>query len=90
MTGHLITKSLIAGVAALGVMSTVAMTAAEAKDGCGRGMYYNGQRRTPKFESRNDRFEPDYRKHHRRDRDGVSVDLGPNMRLQFGQGLRIF
>jgi hypothetical protein len=53
-------------------------------------MYYNGQRCTPKFESRNDRYEPGYRKHHRRDRDGVSVDLRPNMRLQFGQGLRIF
>jgi hypothetical protein len=86
-------KSLIAAAAALGFISTVAMTAAEAKDGCGRGMYYNGQRCTPKGEARfgrNDRWEPGYRKHDRRDRGGMSVDLGPNMRLNFGQGFRLF
>src|SRR5690348_14816540 len=86
-------KSLIATAAALGFISTVAMTAAEAKDGCGSGMYYNGQRCTPKGDWRADRkgdwradrWEPNYRKHDRGD-SGVSVDLGPNMRLNLGQG----
>ena len=36
-------RILLAAVAALAVISTVA----EAEDGCGRGMYYNGRRCVP-------------------------------------------
>jgi hypothetical protein len=43
MTVQLMTKSLLAAIAALTVVSAVATTAAEAKDGCGRGMMFNGR-----------------------------------------------
>jgi hypothetical protein len=37
------TKTLLAALAALTVASAVATTAAQAKDGCGRGMAFNGR-----------------------------------------------
>ncbi len=37
------TKALVAALAALTVASAVATTAAQAKDGCGRGMAFNGR-----------------------------------------------
>jgi hypothetical protein len=76
--------ALFVGIAALTVISTVA----EARDGCGGGMYYNGRRCVPQDHvgSHHRRYvdEDDiyYRRHHRRP--GVSVDLGPGMRLHFG------
>jgi hypothetical protein len=77
---------LFAGVAALTVISTVA----EAAQGCGRGWYYNGRRCVPQddvgYRSHHRRYvdEDDigYRRHHRRP--GISVDLGPGMRLHLG------
>jgi len=63
--------ALFVVVAALTALPTIA----EAKDGCGRGFYYNGRRCVPQH-------DVDYRPHHR-DR-GVSVGLGPNMRLHLG------
>jgi hypothetical protein len=39
----LMSKSLLAAIAALTVASAVATTAAEAKDGCGKGMFFNGR-----------------------------------------------
>ena len=41
-----ITSVVIAGIAGFIVISTVA----EAADGCGRGMYYNGRRRVPQVD----------------------------------------
>jgi hypothetical protein len=38
-----LTKTLLAALAALTVASAVATTAAQAKDGCGRGMAFNGR-----------------------------------------------
>jgi hypothetical protein len=77
--------ALFVGIAALTVISTVA----EAAQGCGRGMYYNGRRCVPQddvgYRSHHRRYVDDdigYRRHHRRH--GVSVDLGPGMRLHFG------
>jgi hypothetical protein len=78
--------ALFVGIAALTVISTVA----EARDGCGGGMYYNGRRCVPQdhvgYRSHHRRYVDDdigYRRHHR---PGVSVDLGPGMRLHFGHG----
>ena len=68
--------TLLAGIAALTVFATVAATVAEAADGCGRGYFYNVRRCVPQG-------EPLYRPYDRRDR-GPSVDLGPNIRLDFG------
>ena len=78
--------TLLAGIAALTVIST----AAEAAQGCGRGWYYNGRRCVPQDDI-------GYRPHHRRHvedddigyrprhhRPGISVDLGPGMRLHLG------
>ena len=78
--------ALFIGVAALTVIST----AAEAAQGCGRGLYYNGRRCVPQD-------DVGYRSHHRRyvdeddigyrrrhHRPGISVDLGPGMRLHLG------
>jgi hypothetical protein len=98
--------ALIAGLAALTVIST----AAEAAQGCGKGYHYNGQRCVPQGgpDHRQPYHRPKgssadlgdtgyrshrplrgssadlgdgYRRHHR---PGVSVDLGPGMRLHFG------
>ena len=63
--------ALFVGIAALTVIST----AAEAAQGCGRGWYYNGRRCVPQD-------DVGYRSHHRRP--GISVDLGPGMRLHLG------
>ena len=78
--------ALFVGVAALTVIST----AAEAAQGCGRGLYYNGRRCVPQD-------DVGYRSHHRRyvdeddigyrrrhHRPGMSVDLGPGMQLHLG------
>ena len=65
--------ALLVGIAALTFVSTIA----EARDGCGRGMYYNGRRCVPQ-----DDYDRDYR--YRRREPGVGVDLGPNMQLRFG------
>ena len=78
--------ALFVGIAALTVISTVA----EAAQGCGRGMYYNGRRCVPQddvgYRPHHRRYVEDddtgYRRHHRRP--GVSVDLGPGMRLHLG------
>ena len=78
--------ALFVGIAALTVISTVA----EAAQGCGRGMYYNGRRCVPQddvgYRPHHRRYVEDddigYRRHHRRA--GVSVDLGPGMRLHLG------
>jgi hypothetical protein len=37
------TKSLIAAIAALTMVSAIATTAADAKSTCGKGMFYNGR-----------------------------------------------
>ena len=68
--------ALFVGIAALTVVSTVA----EAADGCGRGMYYNGRRCVPQGD-----YDRDYR--YRRREPGISVDLGRNMQLRFGDRL---
>jgi hypothetical protein len=65
--------ALFVGVAALTVISTVA----EAAHGCGRGWYYNGRRCVPQHDM-------DYRAHHRPH--GLSLDLGPNLRLHLHHG----
>ena len=76
--------ALFAGVAALTVIST----AAEAAQGCGRGMYYNGRRCVPQhdmgYRTHHGRYDEDYdyRRHHRRP--GVSVDVAPGIRLNLG------
>jgi hypothetical protein len=59
---------LFAGVAVLTVISTVA----EAADGCGRGLYYNGRRCVPQD-------EPGYRPGPR-----YYEDRGPGIRLDLG------
>ena len=69
--------ALFVGVTALTVISTVA----EARDGCGSGWYYNGRRCVPQREDYRD--YRDYRPYPRRE-PGVSVDVGPNLRLNFG------
>jgi hypothetical protein len=76
--------ALLVGIAALTFVSTIA----EARDGCGRGMYYNGRRCVPQddydrdYRYRRDDYDRDYR--YRRREPGVGVDLGPNMQLRFG------
>jgi hypothetical protein len=67
--------ALFVGIAALTVVSTVA----EARDGCGSGWYYNGRRCVPQ----QDMGYRGYRPYPRRD-PGVSVDVGPNLRLNLG------
>jgi hypothetical protein len=71
--------ALSVGIAALTVVSTVA----EARDGCGRGFYYNGRRCVPQPQ-----YDPGYDYRYRpypRREPGVSVDVGPNLRLNFGE-----
>jgi hypothetical protein len=78
--------ALFIGVAALTLISTVA----EAAQGCGRGMYYNGRRCVPQddvgYRQQHRRYVEDddrgYRPRHRRP--GASVDLGPGIRLHLG------
>jgi hypothetical protein len=79
---------LLIGIAALAFVSTVA----EAADGCGRGMYYNGRRCVPQ-----DGYGPPYQRDYgpppyRRDYGpppyqrnyGPPVDPGPQLRLDLG------
>ena len=63
------TTALLAGIAALLVISTVA----EAADGCGRGWYYNGRRCVPE-----DGPGYGYRRDYERDR-------GPPLRFDLGR-----
>ena len=63
--------ALFVGIAALVVISTVA----EAADGCGRGMYYNGRRCVPQDDEPGYGYRRDYE---RRD------DRGPQFRLDLG------
>ena len=78
--------ALLVGVAALTVISTVA----EAAQGCGRGMYYNGRRCVPQddtgYRPHHRRYVEDddrgYRPRHRRP--GASVDVAPGIRLHLG------
>ena len=80
-----ITSILFAGIAGLIVMSTVA----EAAQGCGRGMYYNGRRCVPQddigYRPHHRRYVEDddigYRRHHR---PGVGVHVAPGIRLHLG------
>ena len=77
-------SALLVGIAALAAMPTIA----DAAQGCGRGMYYNGRRCVPQddydrdYRYRRDDYDRDYR--YRRREPGVGVDLGPNMQLRFG------
>jgi hypothetical protein len=79
---------LLIGIAALAFVSTVA----EAADGCGRGMYYNGRRCVPQ-----DGYGPPYQRDYgpppyQRDYGpppyqrnyGPPVDPGPQLRLDLG------
>jgi hypothetical protein len=78
--------ALFIGVAALTLISTVA----EAAQGCGRGMYYNGRRCVPQddtgYRPHHRRYVEDddrgYRPRHRRP--GASVDVAPGIRLHLG------
>ena len=67
-----LTSVAFAGVAGLIVMSTVA----EAADGCGRGMYYNGRRCVPQDDDGYGYGRRDY---------GPTVG-GPTLRLDLGGG----
>jgi hypothetical protein len=66
------TTCLFVGITALVAVSTIA----EAADGCGRGMYYNGRRCVPQD-------GPSYGAPYQRDY-GLPVDRGPQLRLDFG------
>ena len=66
------TTWLFVGITALVAVSTIA----EAADGCGRGMYYNGRRCVPQD-------GPGYGAPYQRDY-GPPVDRGPQLRLDFG------
>jgi hypothetical protein len=55
------TKFLLAAVAALTVVSAVATTTAEAKDGCGKGMLFNGRSCVLKGDRGIRAFEPGIR-----------------------------
>jgi hypothetical protein len=59
-------KSLLAAIAALMVASAVATTAAEAKDGCGKGMFFNGRACVSKSERGFRAVDPGFR-----DRSGI-------------------
>jgi hypothetical protein len=61
MTVKLMSKSLLAVVAALTVASAVATTAAQAKDGCGKGMFFNGRSCVMKGDRGFRAFEPGIR-----------------------------
>ena len=63
---------LFFGITALVAVSTIA----EAADGCGRGMYYNGRRCVPQD-------VPSYGPPYQRDY-GLPVDRGSQLRLDFG------
>jgi hypothetical protein len=87
---------LLVGIAASTLISTsLVPTVAEARDGCGRGMYYNGRRCVPQddvgYRLHHRRYvdddDVDYRRHHRRP--GVSVDVGPGIRLNLGHHPRV-
>jgi hypothetical protein len=55
------TKSVLAVIAALTVASAIATTAAEAKDGCGKGMFFNGRSCVLKGDRGVRAFEPGIR-----------------------------
>ena len=69
--------ALLVGIAGLTFVSTSLVSAiAEARDGCGRGFYYNGRRCVPQYDPG---YDYRYRSYPRRE-PGVSVDVGPNLR----------
>jgi hypothetical protein len=73
-------RTLLVAVAGLAFISTVA----EARDGCGRGMYYNGRRCVPEvvYERPGARlYAPGY--YERRYEPGVRIDVAP------GVGVRV-
>jgi hypothetical protein len=77
--------ALLVGIAALAAIPTIA----EAAQGCGRGMYYNGRRCVPQddigYRPHHRRYVEDddigYRRHHR---PGVGVHVAPGIRLHLG------
>ena len=76
-------SALLVGIAALAAIPTIA----DAAQGCGRGMYYNGRRCVPQddigYRPHHRRYVEDddigYRRHHR---PGVGVNVAPGIRLQ--------
>ena len=71
---------MLVAVAGLAFISTVA----EARDGCGRGMYYNGRRCVPEVGLRVYPREGYYeRRYERRYEPGVRFDVAP------GVGVRV-
>jgi hypothetical protein len=74
--------ALFVGIVAMTVVSTVA----EARDGCGRGFYYNGRRCVPQYDYDRGYYDRGYDRGYRpyRREPGISVDVGPNLRLNFG------
>jgi hypothetical protein len=80
--------TLLVAFAALTLFSTsLVSTVAEARDGCGRGFYYDGRRCVPQYDYDRGYYDRGYYdrgyRPYRRD-PGVSVDVGPNLRLNFG------
>ena len=73
---------LLIGIATLAFISTVA----EAADGCGRGMYYNGRRCVPQ-DGYGPPYQRDYGPPYQRNY-GPPVDRGPQLRLDLGGGGR--
>ena len=79
-------KRLLIGIATLVAISTVA----EAADGCGRGMFYNGRRCVPQDgpgygppPSQRGYGPPPYERGY-----GPPVERGPNFRIDLGGGRR--
>ena len=71
-------RTLLVAVAGLAFISTVA----EARDGCGRGMYYNGRRCVPEVRYER-RVYPSPGYYERRYEPGVRIDVAP------GVGVRV-
>jgi hypothetical protein len=89
------TKSLLAAIAALTMVSAVATTAAQAKDGCGKGMFFNGSQCVlkgdrgfraiePGIRDRGDRWDRRGDAWDRRDH-GVTLGFG-DLRVHLGDG----
>jgi hypothetical protein len=82
---EVMSRTLLVAIAGLAFISTVA----EARDGCGRGMYYNGRRCVPEvvYDRLGARvYAPGYERRYydRRDYEpGVRIDVGP------GVGVRV-
>jgi hypothetical protein len=77
------TRILLAAVAALAVIPTLA----EAADGCGRGMYYNGRRCVPQpgyYEPRERYYEP--RRGYYEPPPRYYEPAGPQLQIDLGGG----